>query len=57
MRTLSRVRKSIVWIFKVFLNDIFKATQRESGSLCPHVGYAASHTGVSPYESRMFVTE
>ena len=44
MRTVSQVRKSIVWIFKVFLNDSFKATQRESGSLFPYFGCAASHS-------------
>ena len=49
MRSLSQVRKSIVWILKLpCLNDSFKTAQRASGSLCPHVGYAASHTGVSP---------
>ena len=48
MRTLSEVRESIVWILKLLLNDSFKAAKRESVSLCPLVGYAASHTGVSP---------
>ena len=39
------------------LNESFKAAQRESGSLCQYVGYAASHTEVSPEEPRMFLTD
>ena len=35
MRTVSRVRKSIVWIFKLLFERQLKAAQRESDSVSP----------------------
>ena len=45
MRALSEVRRNIVWILKLLLaKHIFSASRKESGSLCPFVWYADSHT-------------
>ena len=38
-------------------SNSLSATQRESGSLCPYVGYAASHTDCVSMEPGMFLTD
>ena len=47
VRILSAVRESILWILKLFSERQGQNELRESGSLCPYVRYAASHTEVS----------
>ena len=47
MRILLAVRESILWILKLFSERLRQNELRESGSLCPYVRYAASHTEVS----------
>ena len=47
VRILSVVRESILWILKLFSERQGQNELRESGSLCPYVRYAASHTEVS----------
>ena len=47
VRILSAVRESILWILKLFSERLHQNELRESGSLCPYVRYAASHTEVS----------
>ena len=57
VRILSAVRESILWILKLFSERQHQNEQRESGSLCPYVRYAASHTEVSLYEPRMLLRD
>ena len=47
MRTVSRVRKSIVWVFKLLFYDSFKAAQRESDSVSPCSVHSFTDRGVS----------
>ena len=47
MRILLAERESILWILKLFSEQQGQNELRKSGSLCPYVRYAASHTEVS----------
>ena len=54
MITLSVVRESIVWILNLLFERQRQSCTERIRSLCLYVGYAASHTEMSPLEPRTF---